>query len=114
MWLLLLLAIFDHQKRQMRLRQFDPNLSKEVEEAFTICYRPPNMLARGSRATGDRTRVNINTACPRSYKAIGIWHSHPYGKCAPSSMDIQAMRQERLRNLCISVPQSGELKCYKV
>lgn len=86
----------------------------DYETAFTICHRNRKELARGSAGAGGKYAVSVDIACPEGYHPLGIWHSHPDGKTEPSSADIAEMKKLGLEHLCISVPQSGELRCHVV
>ncbi len=39
-------------------------------------------------------------------------NSHPHGVPEPSSADISEMKKLHLKHLCISVPQTGQMKCH--
>ncbi|MDD5061506.1 MAG: Mov34/MPN/PAD-1 family protein [Candidatus Marinimicrobia bacterium] len=83
----------------------------DYETAFTICERN-KQLARGTTSAGGKYAVTLDVGCPSGFRPIGIWHSHPNGVPQPSNADISEMRKLGLRHLCISVPQTGEMKCH--
>jgi len=85
----------------------------DYETAFTICARN-GRLARGNASAGGKYAVTLDINCPEGHKPIGIWHSHPHGVPEPSSADISEMRKLGLRHLCISVPQTGQMRCHIV
>lgn len=88
-------------------------MPQDYETAFTICERDGD-ICRGNEGKGGPYAVSLNIGCPTGYKPIGIWHSHPKGTTDPSSADVSEMKKLRLRHMCISVPDTGEMKCHIV
>ena len=88
-------------------------MPQDYETAFTICQRNKE-LVRGNAGAGGKYAVTLDIGCPTGYKPVGIWHSHPNGVPEPSSADVSEMRKLGLRHLCISVPQTGQMKCHTV
>jgi len=107
-------CLLKQQRTVCTLRQ---NVSAEMpadyETAFTICKRN-NEIVRGNGGAGGRFAVTLDIGCPDGYHPIGLWHSHPGGTTEPSKADIEEMKKLGLENLCISVPQTGELRCTRV
>lgn len=89
------------------------DMPPDYETAFTICQKN-DQLARGDAAAGGPYAVSLNINCPGGYHPVGIWHSHPNGNSNPSDADIAEMRKLGLEHMCISVPQTGELRCHRV
>ena len=90
------------------------DMPQDYETAFTICHRNHKELARGTGGAGGQYAVSLDIGCPDGFHPLGIWHSHPKGQAIPSDADESEMRKLGLENLCISVPQTGELRCYRV
>jgi len=90
--------------------------NSEIEHAFTICAcKDKNKpLVRGSEATGGPMSVSLAIACPAGYKAVGIHHTHPNGHPLISKAEIQEAKKLGLKDMCVTVPQSGVTKCYEV
>ncbi len=84
-----------------------------VEQAFTICERGGRVI-RGSEASGDRMGVRLEVACPHGYRAIGVFHTHPGGIPVLSEQDIKAARLQGMPHMCVGVPETGEISCYKI
>lgn len=89
------------------------DIPPDHETGFTICQRNQE-LARGGGGAGGQYAVSLDISCPDGYKAVGTWHSHPHGNTNPSDADIAEMRRLGLEHLCISVPDTGELRCHRV
>jgi proteasome lid subunit RPN8/RPN11 len=83
-----------------------------VEHAFTICERG-GRLARGSQASGDRYSVDLVISCPHGYRALGIFHTHPGGVPIPSEMDLRSAVLHGLTHVCVGVPETGVVRCYR-
>lgn len=100
--------------------QEDIELAQEVallpdrEIGFALCRPPNGKLSRGPLSVGSATRVTIDVKCPQGAKVIGLMHTHPHGQALPSAQDIASAKASGLRNLCISVPQTGELRCFHI
>jgi len=84
-----------------------------VEQAFTLCERD-GALIRGSEASGDRMGVRLEVACPHGYRAIGVFHTHPGGVPVLSPQDIKAARLQGMPHMCVGVPDTDEIRCYKI
>lgn len=101
------------QFRQGESIKVDAEMPPDYETAFTICEKN-GKLARGNSGAGGRYDVTVDIGCPAGYHPIGIWHSHPFGQATPSDADLSEIRKLGLANLCISVPQTGEMRCMRV
>ena len=84
-----------------------------VEHAITLCQLN-DLLLRGSESQGkDNWSVSHHVSCPQG-KPIGLYHTHPGGEPVPSDQDYAEVRRLGLSALCVSVPERGITKCYKV
>lgn len=90
------------------------NSGGPVERGFTGCAMPDGRLAHGPIATGTPTSVSIPVACPPGGEPQFLWHSHPGGVAYPSKQDIKSTREVGLRDLCITVPEQGETRCFRL
>ena len=84
------------------------------EIGFTVCRTPSGQLTHGPVATGTPTSVNIPVVCPPGSKLIALHHSHPGGIARPSRTDVETAIRVKAKHLCIQVPETGELKCFRV
>jgi len=93
--------------RQLKLNQ----LPTDKEIGQTLCMGPDG-LKGGPLATGHYYGVTIPIQCPAGYKPIGTWHTHPGGIPKPSNEDWRMTRKHNLRYCCITVPDTGETRCF--
>ena len=84
------------------------------EIGFTICRAADGTLAAGPVREGTPTGVSFPISCPPKHRIEGLFHTHPGGSTALSSVDIQTALRTGARNMCVEVPETGEMKCYKV
>lgn len=99
---------------QVTMRQtVKAEMPQDYETAFTICERN-GKLTRGTSGSGGKYAVTLDIGCPSGYKPVGIWHSHPHGVPEPSAADIKEMKKLGLSHCCISVPQTGEMRCHYI
>lgn len=96
------------QMRQLALH--DLPTDREIGKA--LCLGPEGQLAEGPLGEGHYQGVNIPIHCPPRHKPIGTWHTHPGGVVEPSPEDWQMTHSRGFRFMCITVPESGETKCY--
>lgn len=89
-------------------------LLRRNEIGFTVCRVPDGSLSHGPIAEGTPMSVNIDIECPPGDRPEAIFHTHPGGVAFPSPTDIRNTRKVGLRHLCIAVPETGELNCYKL
>lgn len=94
--------------RQLRLQE----APRDREIGFALCRAPDGGLARGPVTTGHKFGVDISLECPPESELFGTFHTHPGGTAEPSPQDREMTRRHGLKQLCIGVPDTGELKCY--
>lgn len=92
------------------MRQDWRNSHPNREHGFVICEVNGD-LVRGTETVGGPYGVNINTRCQRG-KRVGSFHTHPHGQAQPSQADIREGYKHKM-DVCIGVPETGELKCYR-
>ena len=80
------------------------------EHGFVIC-NVDGELVRGSESVGSRYGVSLNTRCPRGTRCASF-HTHPGGVAEPSLADIREGHKHKM-DICIGVPESGEVRCYR-
>lgn len=100
--------------RRLCMRQQLPmdQLPVDREIGFAICRGPDGQLAPGPVAQGHLYGVSIPIACPPAFQPVGTWHTHPGGVPEPSPQDWEMTRRHGLRHLCITVPDTGQTRCY--
>ena len=99
--------------RRNREAQAAPMAQATNEVGFALCRAQSGQLTRGPVAEGTPVGVNIPVSCPSGTRFVGLFHTHPGGVAAPSDKDLRAGQATGSRNLCILVPESGELACYR-
>ncbi len=83
------------------------------EIGFSLCRYPSGQLTHGPVVSGTPTSVNIPVACPPGARFEGLFHTHPGGVAYPSNTDIRSARKVRAEHLCIAVPDTGEMRCFR-
>ena len=83
------------------------------EVGASICRMPNGKIVLGPKATGTPMSVKVPIQCPPSATFEGIIHTHPGGVPIPSQQDLKAGRQVGANVLCIKVPETGVLRCYR-
>lgn len=84
----------------------------ENEIGFAMCQLPNGSIVPGDIAEGTPVSVNIPVQCPPDTRLVGLMHSHPGGVAHPSSTDIESTRALGLNEMCIVVPETGEINCF--
>lgn len=84
------------------------------EHGWAICEDEKGRQTKGPEAVGHRYGVSVDIACPRGYRPVGLFHSHPGGRTDPSQADLSEARRLGIEQLCIGVPDTGEIKCHRI
>lgn len=99
----------------MEQRRIDLMLHRDGREhGYTMCEDAQGNFTRGPETVGTHSRVDIDVSCPAGYRPTGLFHTHPNGTTAPSPADIRAARKHKIPQLCIGVPETGDVVCHEV
>ena len=82
------------------------------EVGAAICRLPSGGIVFGPKAEGTPMSVSVPIQCPPGSSFAGIWHTHPGGVAVPSKQDLRSGRSVGAKRLCITVPETGETRCY--
>ena len=84
-----------------------------VERGATICRLAGGGVGLGPVAIGrSGSQVDVPISCPPGGTPIGLWHTHPRGKAELSSRDIAAGIALSLEVMCVTVPETGQTRCF--
>jgi proteasome lid subunit RPN8/RPN11 len=84
------------------------------EVGALMCRAPDGSTVYGPQASGSHDNVQVPYQCPSGATPFGVWHTHPHGIAEPSPDDIAAGKRFGLKQLCVTVPQTGETNCTAI
>ncbi|MCI0439847.1 MAG: Mov34/MPN/PAD-1 family protein [Chloroflexi bacterium] len=96
------------------LRHWTTQAPRDREIAATLCSDGRGGQIFGSQSQGrDPYQVTLNVSCPAGYRALSVIHTHPGGVAVPSVQDMREARRLGLEHICVGVPETGEVRCWK-